>query len=423
MPQFREALKRSMPAFARQAFKNARDMLAAPPLEDIVLHNYELIEDRRPGPRLTLVIPTISPAMAFGGIVTGIDIFLELGKRTGAELRLLLDDFEREVDISVLEKCARNAGLHADCIEIVPRAAEAPRVDVRATDVFYSFNWWTTLNIRALLREQQRVFGGAPKPHLYAIQEYEPNFDPFSSTHMMARLAYEPKWPCWAMFNSTELYDFFCAQGHYVERAFVFEPKLSNSLRPLLDSRTPAKARRILIYGRPTVPRNCYPSIEKGLRRWALRYPEFSNWEVVSAGVPHAPMTFGAGRRMISLGKLPLEEYGSMLMTTAIGLSLMASPHPSYPPLEMAHFGLRTITNRYANKDLTTSHPNIVSIDDVDPDTIADALARTCRAFEVDPGAGWRAQTRRPSFLEPGPFAFLDDLADALTHEVWGTAT
>ena len=169
-----------------------------------------------------------------------------------------------------------------------------------------------------------------------------------------------------------------------------------------------------------TIARNCYPSIEKGLRRWAEHYPEFAHWEVLSAGVPHPPMTFGPGRKMMSLGKLSLEDYGAMLRTTAVGLSLMASPHPSYPPLEMAHFGLRTVTNRYANKDLTNSHPNIFSTDDVAPNTIADALAAACRAFEAEPTAGWLAQTRRPSFLEPGSFPFLDDLAGALTKEVWG---
>jgi len=348
------------------------------------------------------------------------DIFLEIGKRTGADLRVLIDDFGHGVDASVLKKCARNVGIDAAQIEVVPRTAEVPRVAVRANDVFYSFNWWTTLNIRTLLREQRRVFGGEPKPHLYAIQEYEPYFDAFSSTHMMARLAFEPRWPCWAMFNSTELYDFFNAQGHSVERAFVFEPKLSNSLRPFLNGEAPTKLRRILVYGRPTIPRNCYPSIEKGLRQWAERYPEFSGWEVVSAGVPHPPMTFAPGRKMKSLGKLSLEDYGATLRSTAVGLSLMASPHPSYPPLEMAHFGLRTVTNRYANKDLTTSHPNIVSIDDVAPDTIADALANACRAFDANPGAAWLARSLRPSFLESGPFGFLDGLALALTHEVWG---
>ena len=122
---------------------------------------------------------------------------------------------------------------------------------------------------------------------------------------------------------------------------------------------------------------------------------------------------------MKSLGKLSLEDYAKMLRTSAVGLSLMASPHPSYPPLEMSHFGLRTITNSYANKDLSTSHPNILSIEDVAPDTIADALAQACHGFEADPDRGWLASSYRPSFLNPDPFPFLDEIAEFLTGEIW----
>ncbi len=422
MAPLRERIKRALPAAVKDALVAARDRLAPPPLEDILLHGYELVVDPCARPRLTLVIPTISPKKAFGGITTGLEIFLEIGRRTGADLRILLDDFERGLDTSVVEKCALIAGMQPAVIDIVPRTGQVPRVGVRSADIFYTFNWPTTLNIRPLLREQLKVYGGTPRPHLYAIQEYEPHFDPFSSTHMMARLAYEPRWPCWGMFNSGELYEFFRAQGHRVERAFVFEPKLSTSLQPFLIGPAPAKVRRILVYGRPGVPRNCYPAVEKGLRLWAGGYPEFTGWEVVSAGTPHPPVALGNRRTMRSLGKLSLEAYGALLRTTAVGLSLMASPHPSYPPLEMAHFGLRTVTNKYANKDLATSHPNIVSIDDLAPETIAGALAEACRAFEGDPAAAWLAPSARPSFLDPRPFDFLDDLAEALTREAWASA-
>ena len=213
---------------------------------------------------------------------------------------------------------------------------------------------------------------------------------------MTARLAYEPRWPCWGLFNSGELFAFFEAQGHRVERAFVFEPKLSNSLRPFLGGEPPVKIRRILVYGRPSVPRNCYPAVEKGLRAWAERYPEFSDWEVVSAGLAHPPMPFGRGRAMQSLGKLSLEAYGEMLRGAAVGLSLMASPHPSYPPLEMAHFGLRTVTNKYANKDLATSHPNILSIDDLSRRRSPAPPRRAAPSKAIPPRA---AGTERPSFV------------------------
>ena len=114
-----------------------------------------------------------------------------------------------------------------------------------------------------------------------------------------------------------------------------------------------------------------------------------------------------------------MEQYGELLLTSAAGLSLMSSPHPSYPPLEMAHFGLWTVTNDYTNKDLTKSHQNIISVDNIAPDTVADALAQACRNFESDPDRGWRGKTLRPSFLESKPFEFLDQISADLKASAW----
>src|SRR5262249_32008183 len=153
-------------------------------------------------------------------------------------------------------------------------------------------------------------------------------------------------------------------------------PQLNRSLRAILGSGPKKKTRRLLVYGRPAIARNCYPAVEKGIRAWAERHPEFADWQVVSAGLAHKPLPLGAGRVMTSAGKFGMEQYGDLLMTSAAGLSLMSSPHPSYPPLEMAHFGLWTITNKYTNKDLAKSHENIISIDNIAPATIAAALAQ-----------------------------------------------
>jgi hypothetical protein len=420
MSQFREAIKRVLPDFVRHAVINVRDALAAPPLEDILLHEYLMDIDIDRQPRFTLVIPSVSPQKAFGGVTTALEVFLEICKRTGADARILLDEFHHGVDPSVVTKFARKVGLDSARIDIVARDGPTPRVGVRASDVFMTFNWAITLNIQSLIRKQSEAFNRSPSPIIYIIQDYEPLFYRLSSTHMLARAAFATRNPCWGLFNSVELYDFFQAQGHHVEKAYVFDPKLSADLKGFLKGEAPIKATRILVYGRPSIPRNCYPAVVKGLRRWVARYPGQSAWDVVSAGLPHPPVLLGAARSMRSLGMLPLGSYGDLLRTTAVGLSLMASPHPSYPPLEMAHFGLRTITNGYANKDLSRSHSNIVSIPEVDPDTIADALGAACAAFEADPSAGWGRATLRPSFLEEQPFPFLDVLAEDLRRDVWG---
>ncbi|MFZ3383392.1 MAG: hypothetical protein WA144_05655, partial [Candidatus Methanoperedens sp.] len=60
------------------------------------------------------------------------------------------------------------------------------------------------------------------------------------------------------------------------------------------------------------------------------------------------------------------------------GLSIMISPHPSYPPLEMASFGLEVVTNRFANKNLSEGSSSIISIQNLTPESIASALTDAC---------------------------------------------
>jgi hypothetical protein len=122
---------------------------------------------------------------------------------------------------------------------------------------------------------------------------------------------------------------------------------------------------------------------------------------------------------MRSVGKLSLEAYAALLRETGVGLSLMSSPHPSYPTLEMAHFDVITITNRYANKDLRSSHDNIISISDIRAETIADAITEACKKFEAAPHAGALGRTHRASFLLPGPFDCIDELGEALKNGPW----
>ena len=384
-------------------------------MEEVGLHPYEMRRDENQALRLSLVLPSLAAERRFGGVATGIDIFLECGCRAGAHLRFLVDDFDQSIDRRYVEGRARASGIEPASIIYCRRSHHAQPVEVRRNDIFVAYNWWTALNLLRLIEQQQDAFGGERRPLLYLIQEYEPNFYPFSSTHMFARAAFEQKEGVWGIFNSSQLHAYFRAQGHAFEREYVFEPTLSAAMRPFLAKEPTAKIKQILVYGRPSVPRNCFPAIMAGLRTWTKRYPQFAEWRVYSAGLEHKPIQIGDGRRMRSLGKLSLEGYAERLRTTAIGISLMASPHPSYPPLEMAHFGVKTLTNRYLCKDLGALHDNIVSLVDIAPDTIADALAKVCAEFEAAPQAGWKGRSYMPDYLEQRAHPFLDQIATEIS--------
>jgi len=414
MGRFRETLKRRLPRPAHELLIDLKARFAPAPLEEIKLHDYLPEEDPSSARRLTLVIPSLASRTLFGGVATGIELLFQIARRSDAAPRILVDDFDREIDRPFVDTAARRAGFEPGDVEIVPRTAEAQPVKVAKNETFVTYNWWIQLNIRAMLEARRARLGGPVRPTIYLIQEYEPLFYPMSSTHLFARAAFETKTGVWGVFNSSNLLEFFHRQGHAFEKEFLFEPTLSRSLRPHLLSGPTQKEKCVLVYGRPLIPRNCFSAVVAGLRAWAERYPQFADWRVVSAGYPHAPVALGGGRQMAALGKLSMDQYAERLRRAAVGLSLMASPHPSYPPLEMAHFGVRTLTNAYLSKDPAKAHDNIVSLQDIAPGTIADALARECAAFEEDPSAGWRARSHMPGYLGEDPYPFLDALAAEL---------
>src|SRR5262249_12091354 len=126
MFSIREEAKRKLPAFVREWLLILREYLSSPPLEDVVLHDYRVSFELGRQHRLSLVIPSIAPDKAFGGVTTGIELFLEIGKRTGADLRIILDDLEPFQDTSIVEKRAEALDLQPRHIEIVRRTEKHP---------------------------------------------------------------------------------------------------------------------------------------------------------------------------------------------------------------------------------------------------------------------------------------------------------
>ena len=59
---------------------------------------------------------------------------------------------------------------------------------------------------------------------------------------------------------------------------------------------------------------------------------------------------------------LTWNEYLSLISIIDIGISLMATPHPSYPPLDLASAGAVVITNGYGvKKSLKAYSQNIIT--------------------------------------------------------------
>jgi hypothetical protein len=222
--------------------------------------------------------------------------------------------------------------------------------------------WWPTAHIAA-----RAIAATGAAEFLYLVQDFEPAFYPWSTNYALALQTYSM--PMRAIFNTSLLRDYVVASGigrfatdPAAALSIAFEPAVD---RHLFRARPRSGPRRLLFYARPSKPRNAF---ELGLAalREAVRLGAFpGDWEFWSIGdaLPELPLGGGASLRPMPWQSLP--AYGELLGGADILLSLMLSPHPSYPPLEMAAGGGWVVTNAFGVKTeaaLAAISPSILAV-------------------------------------------------------------
>jgi glycosyltransferase involved in cell wall biosynthesis len=94
---------------------------------------------------------------------------------------------------------------------------------------------------------------------------------------------------------------------------------------------------------RPNHLRNCFELNIEIIKRLKPRFG--SAIEINCAGAYFNAKDFGIDGYINYIGMLPYEETGNLYKSIDIGVSLMASSHPSYPPIEMMACGVTVVTN------------------------------------------------------------------------------
>ena len=142
-----------------------------------------------------------------------------------------------------------------------------------------------------------------------------------------------------------------------------------------------------------------------------------SRWRIVFLGEAFEEALVYPVQNAAVEGKVSLNAYADHLNRAAVGVSLMISPHPSYPPLEMAEAGLVTITNAYPGKDLRERFPEIISL--ASPGVAALASAIEAGVATAEPLIGTTSPRRRGRLPAlPGPLAEPRSIAGLLTDRL-----
>jgi len=338
------------------------------------------------GKRLNLLVPSLEKEHIFGGISTALNLFEYMTENYEFQRIIVTDskvdniDIERFKEYNIFNKPDKNWSK-----SICPMADRFGKtIDVGENDYFVSTAWWTAYILQPILEWQQKTYDIKPVFY-YIIQDFEPGFYQWSSRYSLAESTYRSKFKTKAILNTKILYDFFVEKGYSFYQQAYFNPPLNRSLASrasLASKQTRKEPFKILVYGRPGVGRNCFEVCIESLQKFAFQYENLHKWEFYSVGEKHQDIMLGPDCKLISLGKLPLDQYQKILESSSVGLSLMVSPHPSYPPIEMASYGLEVITNRYENKNLSNFLTNVNSLEILTPNDVVEALIQVCSEVE-----------------------------------------
>lgn len=339
--------------------------------------------------RINLLVPALSEQHVFGGIATALRFFESLSQHFPAARIIVTDETSTTLKRNQFysDWLVRDIGQKDTDGNLIVVAGNrvGQSLPISKEDYFVTTAWWTSINAFKMLNWQKEEYGlDSNRKLVYFVQDFEPGFYPWSTRYALADATYRKPEQTIPIFNTKLLNDFFNSQGYKFEQSFYFDPLLNPVLSDLKKkTKEIKKEKQILIYGRPSVERNLFSLIVQSLKCWGEKYDLAIDWKIYSAGEQHDPIQIGKNIKIESIGKLTLEEYADVLARSSVGISLMLSPHPSYPPVEMAMFDVKVVTNTYANKDLTKLVSNIDCPDSLHPDDVAQKIIEACDKHNV----------------------------------------
>ncbi len=322
--------------------------------------------------RVTLITDSINSGSFYGGVGTALIMTSLLAEARQARLRIVTrtdparpENFERLLAVYGVRLS------HQVEFAFAPFYDGEQAVEVFEDEMFVTTSWWTTAATMVEFPHQSI---------LYLLQEDERMFYAYGDERLRCEQIMKSRSIRFAI-NSRLLFDHLVSDGfsNIADGGDWFEPAFPKDIfyrRPA----PPSGKRRLMFYARPTSPRNLFyfgiELIEEALKRGVI---DLDAWEIVLIGKGIPDIVFLGGYRPQRLENLPWDRYAELVGTVDLGLCLMCTPHPSYPPLDLAASGAVAVTNRYEGKtDLHAYSKNIVC-GDLELEAMISAMAEGVR--------------------------------------------
>ena len=312
-----------------------------------------------PVKRLNLVTDTINSDSLLGGVATALIVATEFANRWGYELRIITRNtetnplnYENIIRISGIQP-AQKVSFYSDyqrfekCIDF--------KMEISPDDIFFATSWWSAMAI-AETTIRKRFF--------YIIQEVETFFYNYGGERMLCeQVMQNPNIDF--IINSGYLHKYFAVnEPQIVENGCYFEPAFPKDLYSKKVFTDKKDKYKLFFYARPNNPRNLYAVGVEMLKK-AVQYGilDTDEWDIYCVGQNAPIITFENGAQTKNLGQLSWTEYAKFLADVDLGLCLMYTPHPSYPPFDVASSGGVVLSNKMLNKTSFDMCENVILTD------------------------------------------------------------
>ena len=365
------------------------------------------------GRRVSIVTDSISQGSLFGGVGTALIFGALLANRLNANLRIITrtesppaENVHKILALNGIELKKEVQFVFAHIFD------NKTHIDFSTNDLFVTTSWWTTASTLASV---------PASAILYLLQEDERMFYPYGDDHVRCE-AVMRNTDIRFLINTHLLFDHLASNGfdHLRTQALWFEPAFPVALyHPRARQKTEKK--KFFFYARPHNPRNLfYLGLEVIEKAIVLGVLDLNEWEILLVGkdIPH--LMFAGHHIPTRVENLSWNEYLECVGQIDLGLSLMYTPHPSYPPFDLASSGAVVITNRFENKNDLQAYSKSILCADLNCMALVAALKlgveRVTAGLSKDPHAqGTPAQD--PSCLSKSwPTAFAQALDHCAEH-------
>ena len=317
--------------------------------------------------RINLVTDSVNSASLFGGVGTALIFAVMLANKLNARLRIITrTDRVKPENINHVLSLYEIAPAFEMQFKFAAFYDQNYKIDIAKNDLFITTSWWTTFSVLPSV------------PHnniIYLLQEDERMFYPFGDERLKCENVLKNK-NIRFVVNTKLLFNHFVSDGfgNIAEHGYWFEPAFPTKIY-YPRKKSYKEKRKFFYYARPNNPRNLfYTGLDIIERCVAQNIFDLDEWEICLVGKNIPSFEFVGGYRPTVFEDLTWAEYAEIIGQIDLGLSLMYTPHPSYPPLDLVASGAVVVTNRFLGKKNLSCYSSNLICADLECDSIISAI-------------------------------------------------